>query len=62
MNEIHYVNSVKLAQENLEEANRQFEHAKRDFAAGDISPERFAQLESLKDTAALDLQRVLREN
>lgn len=61
MSKIHYENPLKLAQDNLEEANRQLTHAKANFASGDISAERLAQLEELRDTAALDLQRVLKE-
>lgn len=52
---------LEQAQENLAEAVRQYEKAKGDHARGDISQARLAQLEELKDIAATDLQRVLRE-
>ena len=62
MSEIQYVNSVKIAQDNLEEANRQLAQAKVDYGKGAIPVERLHQLEELRDTAAADLQRVLKEN
>jgi predicted nucleic acid-binding OB-fold protein len=62
MSRIQYVNAVKLAQDNLEEANRQLTHAKQDYAEGNISPERLHQLEELRNIAAQDLQRVIKES
>ncbi|HSU71495.1 MAG TPA: hypothetical protein VLI70_08565 [Micrococcaceae bacterium] len=62
MSEIRYVNTVKSAQDNLEEANRQVAHAKADYNKGAITLERLRQLEELRDTAAADLQRVIKEN
>jgi hypothetical protein len=62
MSEIQYVNAVQIAQENLEEAVRQWTHATADFNAGKIPQSRLDQLQELKDIATTDLARVMREN
>ncbi|MFI5085224.1 MAG: hypothetical protein ACHP7K_04760 [Actinomycetales bacterium] len=62
MTEIHYVNTVKAAQDNLEEANRQLDQAVKDHAAGLITEQRLAQLKELRDISVADLARVMREN
>lgn len=61
MSEIQYVNAIKRAEANLEEANRQLAQAKEDFSKGHILPSRLHQLEELHAIAAQDLQRVLKE-
>ncbi|WP_155848495.1 hypothetical protein [Arthrobacter sp. 35W] len=62
MSPINYVNPVKMAQDNLEEANRQLAQATTDFAAGRIPEARLLQLHELKDIASADLARVVKEN
>lgn len=62
MSEIQYVNAVQIAQENLEEAVRQWTRATADFNAGKIPQSRLDQLQELKDLATTDLARVMREN
>ena len=62
MSEIQYVNAVEIAQDNLEEAVRQWTRATADFNAGKITQNRLDQLQELKDLATTDLARVMREN
>lgn len=56
------LNPVELAQQNLDEANRQLKKAQLDVASGAISEARLQQLEHLRDICSEDLQRVIREN
>ncbi len=62
MSNIEHVDPVKSAQDNLDEANRQLTQAQRDYTKGAIDQRRLTQLEDLRNTAAQDLQRVMREN
>ena len=62
MSETEFNNPVKLAQDNLDEANRQLTRATNDLRDGFITQARMDQLHELRDTAAADLQRVMREN
>jgi outer membrane protein TolC len=62
MSEIQYVNTLAVAQRNLDEAERQVKEAQKAFKAGDISEDRLRQLEGLHELAAADLERVRREN
>lgn len=62
MSEIHYTNTVAAAQDNLDEANRQLERAIADEKAGAIDSDRLAKLRELRDLAAADLTRVVKEN
>ena len=62
MSESEYSNPMQLAQENLDEANRQLAQANADFNAGKITQERLDQLHELRDFAAADLTRVSKEN
>jgi cellobiose-specific phosphotransferase system component IIA len=62
MSPINYVNAVKMAQDNLDEANRQLAKATTDFAEGHIPEARLLQLHELRDIAAADLVRVVKEN
>lgn len=55
------VDPVLQAQANLEEAERQLKHAKELFKRGDITQERLDQLSRLRDDAAEDAQRTIRE-
>lgn len=56
------LNPVELAQQNLDEAHRQLTQAKLDIQSGEISQQRYEQLEHLRAICAEDLQRVIREN
>lgn len=62
MSQTPYVNPVKIAQDNLEEATRQLAQATKDLQSGKITQHRFDQLQELKDIATADLGRVLKEN
>ncbi|WP_125615036.1 hypothetical protein [Specibacter cremeus] len=62
MNDTEYVNPIQLAQQNVEEANRQLAEAEKHFRAGDITEARLEQLRELKDIAVADLARVIKEN
>lgn len=62
MSESDYTNPLQLANDNLEEANRQLARATADFSAGKIPQSRLDQLHELRDIAAADLTRVTREN
>ncbi|MCQ9165307.1 hypothetical protein [Arthrobacter sp. STN4] len=62
MSESEYSNPMQLAQDNLDEANRQLAQANADFNAGKITQKRLDQLHELRDFAAADLTRVLKEN
>ncbi len=62
MSNIQHVDPVKSAQDNLDEANRQLTQAQRDYTKGDIDQHRLTQIEDLRNTAAQDLQRVMKEN
>ncbi|MBG0739083.1 hypothetical protein IV500_06680 [Paeniglutamicibacter antarcticus] len=62
MSNIQYVDPVKTAQDNLDEANRQLAQAQRDHSKGAIDQHRLTQIEDLRQTAAQDLQRVMKES
>ncbi|MEZ2390109.1 hypothetical protein AB6813_11270 [bacterium RCC_150] len=53
--------ALDVARANHKEAQRLLDEAKTALAAGDISEERVAQLESLLALAAEDLKRVTKE-
>lgn len=56
------VTPLEQAQANVKEAERQVEKAKKDLAQGIISEDRLRQLEKLRDIAAEDLRRVIKES
>jgi outer membrane protein TolC len=62
MSEIQYVNTLAIAQRNLDEAERQVKEAQKAYKAGSITEDRLRQLEELHEIAAADLERVRREN
>jgi hypothetical protein len=53
--------ALDVAKANAKQARLLLEHAKAKQAAGDVSPERVAQLEELLRVAEEDLVRVTRE-
>ncbi|MGO4383457.1 hypothetical protein [Specibacter sp. RAF43] len=61
MSESEFSNPLKLAGDNLQEANRQLERATDDYNNGRISRHRLDQLHELRDIAVEDLARVVKE-
>ena len=62
MSESDFNDPMQLANDNLEEANRQLAQATADFHAGKIPQSRLDQLHELRDIAAADVNRVAKEN
>lgn len=62
MSESQFSNPEVLATENLEESERQLAKAQKDLNAGNITQERFDQLNELHNTAVADSARVDKEN
>lgn len=53
---------VDMAEKNLKEAQRQLDKAEKDYRSGEIDEQRLKELRRLRETAAEDIQRCIRES
>lgn len=53
---------VDMAEKNLKEAQRQLDKAEKDYRSGEIDEQRLEELRRLRETAAEDVQRCIRES